>query len=108
MENIVKLGVSISEDARKKLKESGNEGYITVKRMGGGWSSYYAALVEGGKPANLEGYFEVKDGDVDLWVPKGMAFQSDTIDIQVMRSIWGSKLIVKSAMLPTSGCSGCK
>jgi hypothetical protein len=36
MENIAKLGVSISEDARKKLKESGNEGYITVKRMGGG------------------------------------------------------------------------
>jgi len=36
VENIVKLGVSISEGARKKLKELGNEGYITVKRIGGG------------------------------------------------------------------------
>ncbi|HOJ82229.1 MAG TPA: hypothetical protein PLR17_03970 [Acetomicrobium flavidum] len=45
------------------------------------------------------------DGDLVLWVPRGMQFQDDKIDVDVLRSIWGSRLLVKSVALPASSCS---
>ena len=105
MEDTGKLVISLSEAARKKFSELDNEGYISIQRVGRGWSAYYAALVEGGKPQNIEDYIQVADGDLVLWVPMGMQFQDDKIDVDVLRSIWGSRLLVKSVALPASSCS---
>ena len=101
-----KFSIFLSEAARKKFSELGNEGHIVVQRIGRGWASYYAALVEGGKPQSVEDYVQIADGDAVLWVPKGMAFLDDRIDIDVMRSIWGSRLVVKSVASSESKCRG--
>ena len=58
-------------------------------------------------PPVAEGYTQLKDGDLSVWIPEGMEFSGNIVRVEQTGFLWAANLEVMSATsMKRGGCGG--